>query len=157
MSKENFKKLSETFHEKNQKLSLIEFLKTMIEIVKQPKCLLRFVKNLLELFGNIDVDGNLILEWDELLLYILENRKLLDERLIEGISDEDKLELFHSYKSNFQVRLVKRKALFIGRQVASSLGVFGEKRGQQTLCLMNPKTCRLEVFVNTYQKPEVVE
>ena len=140
---------------KNQKLSLIEFLKNMIEIVKEPKCLLRFVKNLLELFGNIDVDGNLILEWDELILYILENRKLLDQRLIEGISDEDKLELFHSYKSNFQVRLVKRKSLFAGKQVGATFAQYGEKKGKHTLCLMNPKTCKIEFYFNSLTKAEI--
>lgn len=127
----------------------------MMDIVKQPKCHLRFVKNLLELFSNIDVDGNLILEWDELLLYILENRKLLDDRLVEGISDEDKLELFHSYKSNFQVRLVKRRNILAGRQMAAVLSFFHERKGRFALGLMNPKTCRIEVFRNSFVKPEI--
>ena len=127
----------------------------MIDIVKEPKCHLRFVKNLLELFNNIDVDGNLILEWDELLLYILENRKLMDERLIEGISDEDKLELFHSYKSNFQVRLVKRRNILVGRQVNANLANFHESRGRFSLFLMNSKTCKIDYFRNSFIKPEI--
>ena len=129
----------------------------MIDIVQQSKCLIRFVKNLLELFSNIDIDGNLILEWDELLLYILENQKLLDQRLIEGISDEDKLELFHSYKSNFKTRLVKRRSLFTGKQVGSALALFGEKKGNYTLSFVYLKTCKIEFYFNSFFKSEIFE
>ena len=141
----------------NEKLSLIEFLKAMISIVQKPKCKILFIKNLLELFGNIDVDGNLILDWRELLVYILENRQFLDERLVEGISEEDKLEIFHSHKSDFNVRMAKRKKLFNGRTSGPVKAHFSDDADGRILLLLNTKTCGLEVFQNSFVNPTSFE
>jgi hypothetical protein len=78
----------------------------------------------------------------------------MDERLIEGISDEDKLELFHSYKSNFQVRLVKRKNILMGKQINATMAKFHEVRGNFSLTLMNSKTCKIDFYRNSFLKSE---
>jgi hypothetical protein len=142
---------------KNEKLSLIDFLRVMTQIVPNPKCHVQFFKNLLELFNNIDVDGNLVLEWNELLLYILENRQFIDDRLVEGISEEDKLEIFYSHKSDYQMKITKRKKLFGGKTCGTFKTQFKDDSKSQLLIIMNTKTSVVDIYSNKFSKPVTLE
>jgi hypothetical protein len=125
----------------------------MMEIIPKHNCPLKFMKNLLELFGNIDTDRNLIMEWNELLEYILDNSQFVGKQLLNGIPEEEKLELFHSNKSNFALRFGKRK-LFISKNYGGRLmGNFLEKSNNTKLILMNPKNCQLEIYFNKFSHP----
>ena len=152
LSKKNFYKLSQVFLKSNEKLCFIDFLRTMSTIVDQPKCKLKFIKNLIELFNNIDVDSNLVLEWEELLMYILENQQFLDPRLVEGINEEDKIEILYSHKSDYTIRFDKKNRLNLGRQSNLSMSHFHDSGKSYKLLLVNPKTCTINVYSNTFYK-----
>lgn len=72
----NYKKLekiSEDFRKNLKKgLTLIEYLKVMLRHLPDIKDKVGLVKNLIELFKQIDVNGDDTLEWDEFSNHIIE-------------------------------------------------------------------------------------
>lgn len=125
----------------------------MMKIIPKQSCPLKFMKNLLELFGNIDTDRNLIMEWSELLEYILDNSQFVGRKLLNGVLEEEKLELFHSGKSNFSLRFAKRKLTISKHYSGRIFAEFLNKNQRTMLVMMNPKNCRLDVFLNSFSQP----
>ena len=72
----NYKKLekiSEDFRKNPKKgLTLIEYIKVMLKHLPDIKDKVGLVKNLIELFKQIDVNGDETLEWDEFSNHIIE-------------------------------------------------------------------------------------
>jgi hypothetical protein len=72
----NYKKLekiSEDFRKNMKKgLTLLEYLKVMLKHLPDIKDKVGLVKNLIELFKQIDVNGDETLEWDEFSNHIIE-------------------------------------------------------------------------------------
>ena len=120
----------------------------MLDIVGHGDCPIKFMKNVIELFKNIDVDSNLVLEWQELLMYILDNQRFCDPQVVDSLGPEDKLEIFYTLRSDFTIRFQKRDRLALGRQSSLSLSVFHDTTSEANLLLINCKTGRLDVFTS---------
>lgn len=120
----------------------------MLEIVHSKDCEVKFIKNVIELFNNIDVDSNLVLEWQELLMYILENQQFCDPRMMESLSPQERLEIFYTTRSDFAIRFQKRDRLGLGRQACLGLSAFHDSASEARLVTVNCKTGRLDVFTS---------
>jgi hypothetical protein len=118
----------------------------MMDIVPSEKCPLKIMKNLLELFGNIDTDRNLIMEWDELLEYILENSQFIGRQLVSNMLENEKLEMFHSNKSNFAIRFRKKRLGISKRLSGKVIGDFFDNGTRTEFIVANLKNCSLEWF-----------
>ena len=152
LSKENFERLSRSFFNSGQKLGFIGFLKTMLSITKNPNFKLRFVKNLIELFNNIDIDSNLILEWNELLGYIMQNQQFMDRRLADGVTEEERIEMNYIHKSDFVVRFEKKYPLEIQAHSSINDCCFMEKKNLSQLVMIHFKTFKIDIYINQFQK-----
>ena len=150
-------KLAEEFKKKNLKLSLIEFVQKMMEIIPKQSCPLKFMKNLLQLFGNIDTDKNLIMEWNELLEYILTNGQFAGKQLLSSLPENERLEQFHSNRSNFSVRFGKKKMRGLKKFAGKVFGEFHDDGNKKTFVLLNFKNCKLDIFAQKFVKPTSFE
>ena len=69
MKNDNEGKLQDFLH---QGLSMLQFIKIMLHHLPDTKDKVGLVKNLIELFKQIDVNGDANLEWDEFTNHIIE-------------------------------------------------------------------------------------
>ena len=114
LKEENFKKLKHCFSTNNDCLKIEGFVIAMLENFTNYSSKLYFIKNLIELFKEIDLDGNGILEFKELLQYIVDyqNKNLFEntskkqdiQKIIKNLKDQnyefDKFKISGHYLSN---------------------------------------------------------
>ena len=117
LKEENFQNLKQCFTVNNNCLKIEEFVIAMVENFTNYRSKLQFVKNLVELFKEIDLDGNGILEFKELLQYIVDyqNKNILEsmgskqdvQKVIDMYAEKntefDKFRISEHYLSDFNI------------------------------------------------------
>jgi hypothetical protein len=135
----NYKKLekiSEDFRKSNKKgLTLLEYLKVMLKHLPDIKDKVGLVKNLIELFKQIDVNGDETLEWDEFSNHIIELGMVRkDKTFIDAIKNYYASDIVDDEKHDTEVEhlyfIEKLKHLLVMERDSKRFKVYDCKTGK---------------------------
>jgi WD40 repeat protein len=129
-------KISEDFRKSTKKgLNMLEYLRVMLKHLPDIKDKVGLVKNLIELFKQIDVNGDATLEWDEFSNHIIELGMVRkDKTFIDAIKNYYSSEIIDDEKHDTEVEHVyfieKLKHLLVMERDSKRFKVYDCKTGK---------------------------